>query len=56
MERVEEMVAWLMGWPSGIKLNNNLDNFLGQMFLLLTGWWKGPLFHFFFFIFLFLCG
>lgn len=41
MERVAEMVAWLMGWPSGVKLNNNLDNFLGQMFLLFTSWWRG---------------
>jgi len=41
IERVESMVKWLMGWPSGIKLNNNLDNFLGQMFLLFTSWWKG---------------
>ena len=40
MDRVSELVSWLMGWPSGIKLNNNLDNFLGQMFLMFTGWWR----------------
>jgi len=42
-DRVEAMVTWLMGWPSGIKLNNNLDNFLGNVALFLIGWWKGLL-------------
>lgn len=26
-------VIWLMGWPAGLKLNDNLDNFLGKLYL-----------------------
>ena len=31
--KVEVYVRWLMGWPAGLKLNSNLDHFLGEMFL-----------------------
>jgi len=34
------MVRWLMGWPSGIKLNNNLDEFFGNMCLTFMAIWK----------------
>ena len=30
---VESTVKWLMGWPAGLKLNENLDNALGNTFL-----------------------
>lgn len=33
IRKVEVYVRWLMGWPAGLKLNNNLDRFLGEMFL-----------------------
>jgi len=28
-----------MGWPAGLKLNNNLDKFLGELFLWLISLW-----------------
>lgn len=30
---VERTVRWLMGWPAGLKLNEKLDNAIGNMFL-----------------------
>lgn len=30
---VEHTVRWLMGWPAGLKLNENLDNAIGNTFL-----------------------
>lgn len=30
---VERTVRWLMGWPAGLKLNENLDNAIGNTFL-----------------------
>lgn len=30
---VERTVRWLMGWPAGLKLNENLDNAIGNSFL-----------------------
>ena len=35
----ESTITWLMGWPAGLKLNNSLDKFLGELFnMLFTGW------------------
>jgi phosphatidylinositol glycan class Q protein len=36
----EETIVWLMGWPAGLKLNNFLDKFLGELFLWLIGSWS----------------
>jgi hypothetical protein len=33
-------IRWLMGWPAGLKLNSNLDKFLGEMFLWLLDCWS----------------
>jgi len=41
IDHVEMMVRWLMGWPSGIKLNNNLDAFFGNVCLTFLAIWRG---------------
>ena len=41
IEHVEAMVQWLMGWPSGIKLNSNLDAFFGNVCLTSLALWRG---------------
>jgi phosphatidylinositol N-acetylglucosaminyltransferase subunit Q len=41
LDHVEAMVTWLMGWPSGIKLNSNLDEFYGNVCLAALGLWRG---------------
>jgi phosphatidylinositol glycan class Q protein len=30
---LSSIILWLMGWPAGFKLNDNLDKFLGLLFL-----------------------
>ena len=30
---LKAQIGWLMGWPAGFKLNDNLDEFLGVVFL-----------------------
>lgn len=30
---LHSVIGWLMGWPAGFKLNENLDKFLGLLFL-----------------------
>lgn len=37
-------IVWLMGWPAGLKLNSNLDHFLGKLFLQLIYIWTGFIF------------
>ena len=32
-------IEWLMGWPAGFKLNDNLDSFMGQLFLFYNEIW-----------------
>ena len=39
-DRIEELITWLMGWPSGVKLNNDLDQFLGNVFLSFLAIWR----------------
>lgn len=34
------MIVWFMGWPSGIKLNDELDRFFGELFLWLIQSWS----------------
>ena len=41
IDYVEAMVKWLMGWPSGIKLNSNLDAFYGNVCLTSLALWNG---------------
>ncbi|RKP34319.1 N-acetylglucosaminyl transferase component-domain-containing protein, partial [Dimargaris cristalligena] len=36
---LESTIAWLMGWPAGMKLNPQLDEFLGELFLWLIRVW-----------------
>ncbi|CAG8491310.1 14391_t:CDS:10 [Funneliformis caledonium] len=43
IEKLVSMIDWLMGWPAGLKLNSELDRFLGELFLRLIDLWKGPL-------------
>lgn len=40
VQLMREAIVWLMGWPAGLKLNNNLDNFIGEMFLWLIFIWQ----------------
>jgi hypothetical protein len=39
-DRAQDQIIWLMGWPSGLKLNDDLDLFLGDMFLWLLSAWN----------------
>lgn len=34
-------IVWLMGWPAGLKLNSELNSFLGELFLWLVHVWSG---------------
>jgi phosphatidylinositol glycan class Q protein len=40
VEDIEKTISWLMGWPAGLKLNSNLNKFLGEMFLWLISLWS----------------
>ncbi|CAB5172650.1 unnamed protein product [Rhizophagus irregularis] len=40
IEKLVSMIDWLMGWPAGLKLNSELDSFLGELFLRLIELWK----------------
>ncbi|RIA98495.1 N-acetylglucosaminyl transferase component-domain-containing protein [Glomus cerebriforme] len=40
IEKLVLMIDWLMGWPAGLKLNSELDSFLGELFLRLIEIWK----------------
>ncbi|KKY20191.1 putative n-acetylglucosaminyl transferase component gpi1 [Diplodia seriata] len=33
------MISWLMDWPAGLKLNNELAQFLGDLFLWVIDYW-----------------
>ncbi|KAL1619197.1 pig-Q [Diplodia seriata] len=35
------MISWLMDWPAGLKLNNELAQFLGDLFLWVIDYWAG---------------
>ncbi|ORX98268.1 Gpi1-domain-containing protein [Basidiobolus meristosporus CBS 931.73] len=37
---LEQLMVWLMGWPAGLKLNSELDKFLGELFLWLIHLWS----------------
>ena len=36
---IEANIKWLMGWPAGFKLNDNVDSFMGQLFLFYSYKW-----------------
>ncbi|KAH7085248.1 N-acetylglucosaminyl transferase component-domain-containing protein [Paraphoma chrysanthemicola] len=38
---LKRMIIWLMGWPGGLKLNTELANFLGDLFLWVIDYWTG---------------
>jgi len=37
---VVNAIKWLMGWPAGLKLNDNVDRFMGQLFLFYSAKWQ----------------
>jgi phosphatidylinositol N-acetylglucosaminyltransferase subunit Q len=37
---VERMIRWLTDWPAGLKLNNELASFLGDLFLWVIQYWS----------------
>ena len=39
VEGLQRMITWLMGWPAGLKLNNELAAFLGDLFLWVIDYW-----------------
>jgi phosphatidylinositol N-acetylglucosaminyltransferase subunit Q len=43
VEGLQRMISWLMDWPAGLKLNNELAAFLGDLFLWVIEHWAGQL-------------
>lgn len=41
VEGLRDMILWLMNWPAGLKLNNELAVFLGDLFLWVINHWRG---------------
>lgn len=41
IEGLQRMILWLMDWPAGLKLNNELAKFLGDLFLWVIDYWNG---------------
>ncbi|KAI9773433.1 MAG: phosphatidylinositol N-acetylglucosaminyltransferase subunit gpi1 [Geoglossum simile] len=41
VEGLQGMISWLMDWPAGLKLNNELAPFLGDLFLWVIEYWAG---------------
>lgn len=39
IDGLQRMITWLMGWPAGLKLNNELAKFLGDLFLWVIDYW-----------------
>ncbi|KAK5172896.1 pig-Q [Saxophila tyrrhenica] len=39
IDGLQRMIEWLMGWPAGLKLNNELAKFLGDLFLWVIDYW-----------------
>jgi phosphatidylinositol glycan class Q protein len=37
---LQRSISWLMGWPAGLKLNNELAAFLGDLFLWVIEYWS----------------
>ena len=45
VEGLQRMITWLMDWPAGLKLNNELAAFLGDLFLWVIDYWAGCMFQ-----------
>lgn len=43
MEALQSSISWLMGWPAGLKLNGELADFLGALFLWVIDYWSSKL-------------
>ncbi|KAL1985137.1 hypothetical protein VTN96DRAFT_8266 [Rasamsonia emersonii] len=41
VQGLQRTISWLMGWPAGLKLNNELAAFLGDLFLWVIEHWAG---------------
>lgn len=41
VDGLRRMITWLMGWPGGLKLNTELADFLGDLFLWVIEYWAG---------------
>ncbi|KAF2011648.1 Gpi1-domain-containing protein [Aaosphaeria arxii CBS 175.79] len=41
IDGLRRMISWLMGWPGGLKLNTELAEFLGDLFLWVIDHWAG---------------
>lgn len=44
VEALQSSISWLMGWPAGLKLNNELGAFLGDLFLWVIEYWSSKSF------------
>ncbi|KAG7293762.1 hypothetical protein NEMBOFW57_003819 [Staphylotrichum longicolle] len=40
VDALQSSISWLMGWPAGLKLNNELGAFLGDLFLWVIDYWS----------------
>ena len=40
VDGLRDMISWLMDWPAGLKLNNELAIFLGDLFLWVIDCWR----------------
>ncbi|KZL78714.1 N-acetylglucosaminyl transferase component [Colletotrichum tofieldiae] len=40
VEALQRSISWLMGWPAGLKLNEELALFLGDLFLWVIDYWS----------------
>jgi phosphatidylinositol glycan class Q protein len=40
VDALQRSISWLMGWPAGLKLNNELAVFLGDLFLWVIDYWS----------------
>jgi hypothetical protein len=43
IDGLRRMIIWLMGWPGGLKLNTELADFLGDLFLWVIDYWAGKI-------------
>ncbi|KAK4461085.1 hypothetical protein QBC42DRAFT_179242 [Cladorrhinum samala] len=40
VDALQSSISWLMGWPAGLKLNGELAEFLGDLFLWVIEYWS----------------
>ncbi|KAK5130802.1 hypothetical protein LTR08_001636 [Meristemomyces frigidus] len=43
IEGLQRTITWLMDWPAGLKLNNELAQFLGDLFLWVIDYWDNSM-------------